>query len=64
MLILDEPEVHQHPYRQRNLIKKINDVIENKNKYFNQLLKELFGIDGLCGQLFVATHSPNILLND
>ena len=64
VLILDEPEVHQHPYRQRNLIKKINDVIENKNIYFNQLLKELFEIDGLCGQLFVATHSPNILLND
>lgn len=45
VLILDEPEVHQHPYRQRNLIKKINDVIENKNKYFNQLLKELFEIE-------------------
>ncbi len=64
VLILDEPEVHQHPYRQRNLIKKMDDVIGNRNLKFDHLLKELFEIDGLCGQLFVATHSPNILLND
>ena len=44
-LILDEPEIHQHPYRQRSLIK-------------------IFDIDGLDGQIFIATHSPNILLNN
>jgi putative ATP-dependent endonuclease of OLD family len=63
-LLLDEPEIHQHPYRQRNMIKKINDLLNNKNDTFTLLLKNLFQIDGLLGQIFVATHSPNILLND
>lgn len=63
-LILDEPEIHQHPYRQRSLIKEINNIIQNKNKQFVSLLKELFEIDGIIGQIFIATHSPNILLND
>lgn len=64
ILILDEPEVHQHPYRQRSLMKKLTDLINNENREFVALLKELFGIDGLIGQIFLATHSPNILLND
>lgn len=63
-LVLDEPEVHQHPYRQRNLIKKIEILMNNENQVFVNLLKELFGVDGLIGQIFIATHSPNILLND
>ena len=63
-LVLDEPEIHQHPYRQRSLIKKIVDLINNKNQEFVELLKNLFDIDGLIGQIFIATHSPNILLND
>ena len=61
---LDEPEIHQHPYRQRSLIKKIEGLVDNKNQEFLNLLKELFDIDGLTGQIFIATHSPNILLND
>lgn len=63
-LVLDEPEIHQHPYRQRSLIKKIEALINNENIAFLNLLKELFDIDGLIGQIFIATHSPNILLND
>jgi putative ATP-dependent endonuclease of OLD family len=63
-LVLDEPEVHQHPYRQRSLIKKIEALMKNENLVFIELLKSLFGIDGLIGQIFIATHSPNILLND
>lgn len=63
-LMLDEPEVHQHPYRQRNLIKKIEELMKNKNVLFVNLLNELFGIDGIVGQVFIVTHSPNILLND
>lgn len=63
-LILDEPEVHQHPYRQRSLIKKIEALMQNGNQVFEDFLKSLFGIDGLSGQIFIATHSPNILLND
>ena len=62
--MLDEPEIHQHPYRQRSLIKKIEGLVDNKNQEFLNLLKELFDIDGLTGQIFIATHSPNILLND
>ncbi len=63
-ILLDEPEIHQHPYRQRHLIKKIEGLLNNRNQNFLDLLKNLFDIDGLSGQTFIATHSPNILLND
>lgn len=63
-LVLDEPEIHQHPYRQRSLIKKIEALMNNENFEFVNLLKELFDIDGVAGQIFIATHSPNVLLND
>ena len=63
-LILDEPEIHQHPYRQRSLINKIDTLMKNENQVFVNLLKELFDVDGLIGQIFIATHSPNILLNN
>jgi len=64
LIALDEPEIHQHPYRQRALIKSIKKIINNENEEFIEILNELFGIDGLIGQVFIATHSPNILLND
>ena len=64
IISLDEPETHQHPYRQRALIKSIQKIINNKSDEFIELLQDVFGIDGLIGQLFVVTHSPNILLND
>lgn len=64
ILGLDEPEIHQHPYRQRALIKSIKGIINNKNPKFKQIIKDLFDIDGFIGQVFVTTHSPNILLND
>ncbi|MGN0631395.1 MAG: ATP-dependent nuclease [Ruminococcus sp.] len=64
ILLLDEPEIHQHPYRQRNLTKKIEGLMCNTNQDFLDLLRELFDIDGLKGQIFITTHSPNILLND
>lgn len=61
---LDEPEIHQHPYRQRALIKSIRKIIDNENENFLEIVKELFDIDGFIGQVFVVTHSPNILLDD
>jgi len=64
ILGLDEPEIHLHPYMQRSLIKYLNNIISNKNKEFQKLVKELFDIDGFNGQIIVATHSPNIILND
>lgn len=63
-MVLDEPEVHQHPYRQRSLIRKIKALIGNNNQEFLDLLKDLFDIDGVTGQIFIATHSPNILLDN
>lgn len=64
VLGLDEPEIHLHPYMQRTLIKYLNDVINNDNEDFKRLIKELFDIDKFIGQIIVATHSPNIILND
>jgi len=64
ILGLDEPEVHQHPYRQRALIKSIQKILDGENEKFTEIIKELFGIDGFYGQVFVSTHSPNIILND
>lgn len=46
------------------MIRKIKALIENNNQEFLNLLKDLFDIDGLTGQIFIATHSPNILLDN
>ena len=64
LLLLDEPEIHQHPHRQKVIIKKITQILSNSDEKFIELIKELFEIDGIIGQLFVVTHSPNILSND
>jgi len=64
IIALDEPEIHQHPYRQRALIKSLKKILDNRNEQFTGIIKSLFGIDGFIGQIFVVTHSPNILLND
>ncbi|WPV67115.1 ATP-dependent nuclease [Chitinophaga sp. LS1] len=61
---LDEPEIHLHPYMQRSLVKYLNKIISSKNPEFQKLVKDLFDIDGFNGQIIIATHSPNILLND
>ncbi len=64
VLGLDEPEIHLHPYMQRSLIRYLNSVINNENRDFGLLIKELFDIDYFIGQIIVVTHSPNIILND
>lgn len=64
ILTLDEIEIHQHPYRQRTIIKEIKKIMNNENQNFIEILKELFGVDGLWGQIIAVTHSPNILLDD
>lgn len=64
VLGLDEPEIHLHPYMQRSLIKYLNRVINNEDSDLKLLIKELFGIDKLDGQIIIATHSPNIIFND
>lgn len=61
VVAIDEPELHLHPNMQRKLIKDICNILEGNDDDFNTLLKELFNIDALEGQLLVVTHSPNIL---
>lgn len=62
-IALDEPEIHLHPYMQRALIKYILKLIRNQDEKFLELLKDLFDIDGIYGQVIVSTHSPNIIFN-
>jgi putative ATP-dependent endonuclease of OLD family len=64
ILGLDEPEIHLHPYRQRNLIKYILNLINNEDENFSSLIKEIFDVDKIIGQSIVVTHSPNILTDD
>lgn len=61
---LDEPEIHLHPYRQRNLIKYLSKIMNNEEENFSSLIKCLFDIDLIDGQSIVVTHSPNILSTD
>lgn len=64
ILSIDEPEVHLHPYQQRALIGHYQKILHNKDALFSNLLKQLFGVDVLDGQLIVVTHSTDALLGD
>ncbi len=64
ILALDEPEAHLHPYMQRSLIKYIKAIVDNKEEGFKELINELFGLNSILMQVFIVTHSPNILLDD
>ena len=60
-VLLDEPEIHLHPYMQRSVINDIRNIINNNDLKFLELIKQVFGLDGIFGQLFIVTHSPNIV---
>ena len=64
IIAIDEPEVHLHPYLQRTLINYYKSVLSNEETEFLSLLKAMFDVDGLDGQLIVVTHSSDILLDD
>ena len=64
ILGLDEPEIHLHPYRQRNVIKYIKNLLNSEEEGFKSLIKEILGIDYINGQAIVVTHSPNILTDN
>ncbi len=64
ILALDEPEAHLHPYMQRSLMKYIRAIVDNSEEGFKDLINELFGLDKILMQVFIVTHSPNILLDD
>ncbi len=62
VVTVDEPEVHLNPFTQWTLVKYYEKMLNNKDEDFLVLIKNLFGIDGLCGQLIIVTHSPDLLL--
>lgn len=64
ILAIDEPEVHLHPYLQRSLINYYKRILCNKDAEFLDLLKTLYNIDGINGQLIIVTHSTDALLGD
>lgn len=64
ILAFDELEMHLNPYMQRSLVRALSKIINNENNFFFAVLKKEFGIEKLSGQVFIVTHSPNILLNN
>ena len=61
---VDEPELHLSPYLQRAVLSYYRQIATNENAEFLALIKKLFHIDGLLGQLFVVTHSTDALVDD
>lgn len=64
LLVLDEPEIHLHPYLQRTLISDIQNLANGNDEKFNNLLSTQFGITRINAQIIITTHSPNILFDD
>lgn len=64
ILSIDEPEVHLHPYLQRSLIGYYKRILCNKDTEFVDLLKTLFNVDGISGQIIIVTHSTDALIGD
>ena len=64
IIALDEPEIHLHPYMQRNLMNNLKKILNNEDESFLELLKMCFDLDGIIGQMIICTHSPNILSNN
>ena len=61
---VDEPELHLSPYLQRAVLNYYRQIATNENEEFLALLRDIFNIDGLLGQLFVVTHSTDALVDD
>ena len=61
---VDEPELHLSPYLQRAVLNYYRQIATNENEDFLALLRDIFKIDGLLGQLFVVTHSTDALVDD
>ena len=64
VLAVDEPEVHLHPFLQRSLIEYYKKLLSNRDDNFVKLIKMLFGLDGLNGQLIIVTHSTDALIGN
>ncbi|QSB48698.1 ATP-dependent nuclease [Parageobacillus toebii] len=61
---IDEPEIHLHPYMQKSIIKYLIEIAEGQENNFNELIKELFNLDKVDGQLIIVTHSPYVIQDD
>ena len=61
---VDEPELHLSPYLQRAVLNYYRQIATNENEEFLALLRDIFKIDGLLGQIFVVTHSTDALVDD
>lgn len=61
---IDEPEIHLSPYLQRAVLSYYYSLVTNRNSAFLRILKDLFNLDGLQGQVFVVTHSTDALIDD
>ena len=57
-------DVHLHPYLQRSLIGYYKRILCNKDTEFVDLLKTLFNVDGISGQIIIVTHSTDALIGD
>lgn len=64
IICVDEPEIHLGPYLQRSLLKCYRQIVNNENQEFLHILKKLFNVDGLLGQLFIITNSTDALVDD
>ncbi len=64
IISIDEPEMHLHPYMQRSVLHYYQQLLANEDPQFCALIKDLFDIDGLRGQLFIVTHSTDSLIDD
>lgn len=60
ILTLDEPEVHLHPNLQVQTMSYIRKILNGSDSKFNLLLKDVFDIDTIAGQIITVTHSPKI----
>lgn len=61
---VDEPELHLSPFLQRAVLAYYRRIVDNENERFLHLLKQMFDLDGLMGQLFIVTHSTDALVDD
>jgi len=64
IVAIDEPEIHLHPYMQRSILTYYKQLLNNEDETFCQLIRKLFHIDGLRGQMFIVTHSTDSLVDD
>lgn len=61
---LDEVEAHLNPLMQRAMVDYFKEMLANENIGFLRILKDVFGIDGILGHVFIVTHSAEVLSDD